>query len=104
MQFSKPHFDPSRRIISRQEGMPPCLCNCVFDSLHWASPDDLPCWLCLEYCGFLCKRIDAIPRFCGGLLDDNKFRKPGYKEGSRFLEFFVANAGQRLDDSLDILA
>ena len=35
-------------------------CHCVFDSLHWASPDDLPSWLGLEYCGFLCKRIDAI--------------------------------------------
>jgi hypothetical protein len=83
--------------------MAPCLCNCVFDSLHWASPDDLPSWLCLEYCGFLCKRIDACPRFCGGFLDDNEFGESGHKEGSRLLEFFVAYAAKRLDDALDIL-
>src|SRR6476646_7362376 len=72
------------------DGMPPCLCHCVFDSLHWASPNDLPSWLGLEYCGFLCKRIDASTLLCGGLLNDNKFRESGYKEGPRFLEFFVA--------------
>ena len=74
--------------------MPSYLGHCVFDSLHWASPDDLPSWLGLEYCGFLCERIDAFPSFRGGFLDDNKFRESGYKEGSRFLEFFVAYAGK----------
>ena len=39
--------------------MPP-----VFDSLHWASPDNLPSWVGLEYCWLHCKRIDAFPRFC----------------------------------------
>ena len=84
--------------------MPPSLCNCVFDSLHWASPDDLPSWLGLEYCGFLCKRIDAFPRFCGGFLDDHEFRESRHKECSSFLEFFVTYAGESLDHALDILA
>jgi hypothetical protein len=70
------------------------LCHCVFDSLHWASPDNLPSRLGLEHCGFLCERIDAFPRLCGGLLDDNEFGESGHKEGSRFLEFFVAYVGE----------
>ena len=62
------------------------LCHCVFDSLHRASPDNLPSWLGLEYCGFLCERIDAVTRFCGRFLDDNKFREnPGTKKAPVFL-------------------
>jgi hypothetical protein len=75
----------------------------VFGSLYRACPDDLPGGLRLEYRRFLCKRIDALPRLCGGLLDDNEFGESGHKEGSRFLEFFVAYFGERLDDALDVL-
>src|ERR1700730_14127835 len=63
----------------------PVLSHCVFDGLNWASPDNFPSWLGLEYCRFLCKRIDASTLFCGRFLDDNKFRESGHKEGSRFL-------------------
>src|SRR5208337_5694314 len=79
------------------------LCHCVFDCLHWASPDNFPGWLRLEYRWLLCERIDAFPRFCGGLLDDNKLREPRHKEGSRSLELFVAYFRERLDDALDVL-
>ena len=70
------------------------LCHCVFDSLHRASPDNFPSWFGLEYCWLLCERIDAFPRFCRGLLDDNKFGESGHKKTSRFLEFFVAYADE----------
>jgi hypothetical protein len=63
----------------------PMLCHRVFDSLNWASPDNLPSRLGLEYCGFLCKRIDASTLLCGRFLDDNKLCESGHKEGSRFL-------------------
>src|SRR5580704_2398614 len=75
----------------------------VFDSLHRACPDDLSSRLRLEYRRFLCERIDAFPRLCGGLLDDDEFGESGHKEGSRFLDFFVAYLGERLDDALDVL-
>ncbi len=76
---------------------------CVFGSLYRPSPDDLPSRLRLEYCWLLCERIDAAPLLCGGLLDDNEFGESGHKEGSRFLELFVAYLGKRLDDALDVL-
>jgi hypothetical protein len=41
------------------------------------------------------ERIDAAPLLCSGLLDDNEFGKSGHKEGSRFLEFFVAYFRER---------
>src|SRR3984893_9005470 len=66
-------------------------------------PDDLPSRLRLEYCWLLCERIDAFPRLCGGLLDDNEFGESGHKEGSRFLEVFVAYLGERLDDAPYVL-
>src|SRR5208337_4559319 len=78
----------------RGSSSPRCLCHCVFDSFHWSSPDNLPGWLGLEYCWLLCERIDSFPRFGGGLFDDNKFREARHKEGSRFLEFFVAYVGE----------
>ena len=49
------------------------------------------------------ERIDAAPLLCSGLLDDNEFGKSGHKEGSRFLELFVAYFRERLDDALDVL-
>jgi hypothetical protein len=58
----------------------------------------------LEYCWFLCERIDALPRLCGRLLDHNQFGEAGHKKGSRFLELFVTNFGERLDDALDVLS
>jgi hypothetical protein len=73
----------------------------IFGSLYGASLDDLPSRLRLEYCRLLCERIDALARFCGGLLDDDEFGEAGHKEGSRFLEFFVAYFGERLDDALN---
>jgi|SRR6266404_6435161 hypothetical protein len=33
----------------------------------------------------------------------NEFGESGHKEGSRFLELFVAYLGKRLDDALDVL-
>jgi hypothetical protein len=75
----------------------------VFGSLHRACPDDLPSRFRLEYRRFLCERVDAFPRLCGRLLDDNEFGESGHKEGSRFLEFFVAYFRERLDDALDVL-
>src|SRR5260370_41477943 len=75
----------------------------VFGSLSRTRPDDLPSRLRLEDCWLLCERIDALPRLGGGLLDDNEFGKSGHKEGSRFLEFFVAYFRERLDDALDVL-
>jgi hypothetical protein len=62
----------------------------VFGSLYRASLDDLPSWLRLEYRRLFRERIDALPRFCGGLLDHHQFGEAGHKERSRFLEFFVA--------------
>src|ERR1700692_200110 len=76
----------------------------VFGSLYRASLDDLPSWLRLEYCRLLCERIYALPRFCGGLLDHYQLGEAGHKEGSRFLEFFVAYFGERLDDALHVLS
>src|SRR5580704_10172342 len=75
----------------------------VFGSLDRPSPDDLPSRLGLKYCRLFCERIDALPLLCGGLLDNNKFGETGYKEGSRFLEFFVAHFRKRLDDAFDVL-
>jgi hypothetical protein len=75
----------------------------VFGSLHRASLDDLPRWLRLEYCRFFCEWIDALARLRGGLLDDNEFGESGHNEGSRFLEFLVANCRERLDDPFDVL-
>src|SRR5215470_948451 len=75
----------------------------VFGSLYRASPDDLPSRLRFEYCWFLCERIDALPRLCGRLLDNNEFGESGHKEGSRFLELFVAYFSEFLDDALDVL-
>ena len=75
-------------------GKPRLLCHRVFDSLHRASSDNLPSWLSLEYCWLLGERIDAFPRLCGGLLDDNEFGESGHKEGACFLEFFIADAGE----------
>src|SRR5215475_9646318 len=75
----------------------------VFCSLCRASPDDLPSRLRLKYCRLLGERIDALPRLCGGLLDDNEFCETWHKEGSRFLEFFVAYFRERLDDALYVL-
>jgi hypothetical protein len=75
----------------------------VFGSLHRASLDDLPRWLRLEYCRLFCEWIDALARLRGGLLDDNEFGESGHNEGSRFLEFLVANFRERLDDPFDVL-
>jgi hypothetical protein len=76
----------------------------IFGSLYRTSLDDLPSWLCLEYCWLLCEWIDALACFCGGLLDDDEFGEAGHKEGPRFLEFFVADFSERLDDALDVFA
>src|ERR1017187_5587258 len=76
----------------------------VFGSLYRASLDDLPSWFCLEYCRLFRERIDALSRFCGGVLFDNQFGEARHKEGSRFLEFFVAYFGERLDHALDVLS
>src|SRR5579864_4880980 len=76
---------------------------CVLGSLYRPSPDDLPSRLGLKYCRLLSERIDALPLFCGGLLDNNEFGKSGHKEGSGFLEFFVAYFRERLDDAFDVL-
>src|SRR6516164_9731448 len=73
---------------------PLMLCHCVFDSLHGASPDDLSCGLGLKYRGFLCERINTLSRLCSWFLDDNEFCEPRHKENSRFLEFFIAYAGE----------
>jgi hypothetical protein len=82
--------------------MPPLLCHCVFVSLHWASPDNLPCGLGFEYCGFLCKRIDASPLLCGRFLDDDKFatnhiatREPSRIEGMK--------AAMQLANDIDLI-
>ena len=80
----------------------PTLRYSVFGSLYRPSPDDLPRRLRLKYCWLLCERIDAAPFLCSGLLDDNESGKSGHKEGSRFLEFFVAYFRERLDDALDV--
>src|ERR1700730_49760 len=75
----------------------------VFATLHRARPDDLPSRLRLDHRWLLCEGIDAFPSLCGRLLDDNEFGEAGHKEGSRFLELFVAYVRERLDDTLDIL-
>ena len=81
----------------------PTLRYSVFGSLYRPSPDDLPSRLRLKYCWLFCERIDTAPLLCSGLLDNNEFGKSGHKEGSRFLEFFVAYFRERLDDALDVL-
>jgi hypothetical protein len=80
---------PSRQRNRQTELLFSTLQDRVFGSLYRASLDDLPSWLCLEYCRLFRERIDALPRLCGRLLDDYQFGEPGHKEGSRFLEFFV---------------
>jgi hypothetical protein len=52
----------------RRAVAPMPLCYSIFGGLYRTSLDDLPSWLCLEYCRLLCERIDALPRPCGGLL------------------------------------
>jgi hypothetical protein len=76
----------------------------VFGSLYRTSLDDLPSWLRLEYRRLFRERIDALPRLCGRLLDDYQFREAGNKKRSRFLEFFVAYFGERLDHAFDVLS
>src|ERR1700674_5088035 len=76
---------------------------CVLGSLYRPGSDDLPSRFGLEYCWLLRERIDAATLLCGRLLDDNKFGESRNKEGSCFLEFFVAYLRERLDDSLDVL-
>src|SRR5215831_5164442 len=94
----------SRHIGCHAVSMSSTLRHCVLGGLHWACPDDFPSRLRFEYRRFLCEGIDAFPRLGGGLLDDNEFGESGDEEGSRFLEFLVANFGERLDDALDVLA
>src|SRR5215468_3614591 len=79
------------------------LCHSVLGSLDGACPDDLPSGLRFKYRRFLCEGIYAFPRLCGGLLDDNEFGESGDEERPRFLEFFVAYFGKRLDDAFDVL-
>lgn len=96
----------SRRSICRALGgqlYAPVLCNRVFSSLYWPSPNNLPSRFRLEYRWLFCERIDALPLLCGRLLDDNEFCESGDKEGSCFLELFVANLRERLDDALNVL-
>src|ERR1700722_5176105 len=76
----------------------------VFGSLYRASLDNLPSWLRLECRRLFCERVDAFPRLCGRLLDDDEFGEAGHKEGSRLLEFFVADFSERLDDAFDVLS
>src|SRR5882672_2041281 len=76
----------------------------VFGGLYRACPDNLPSGLRFEYRRFLCKRIDALPRLGGGLLDDDEFGESGHKESSRLLEFLVADFRERLDDAFDVLS
>jgi len=64
------------------------------NGLHGPSPDNLSCRFRLEYRGLLCERIDAFSRLCSGLIDNNEFRESGHKENSRFLELFIAYAGE----------
>src|ERR1700730_17174349 len=85
---------PNHKIERHHSPPETLLCYCVFDSLHGASPDNLPCRFGLEYRGLLCERIDAFSRLRSGLLDDNEFRESGHEEGSRFLEFFIAYVGE----------
>jgi hypothetical protein len=77
---------------------------CVLGGLHRSSPDDLWSSLRLEDRRLLSERIDALPRLCGGLLDDNELGKSWYNERSGFLEFFMANFRHRLDDALHVLS
>src|SRR5580704_14690603 len=76
----------------------------VFGGFYRSSPDDLPSWFCLEDRWLLGERIDAFPRLCGGLFDDNKLGKSGHKEGPGFLEFPIANFRDRLDDALHVFS
>jgi len=94
----------ARRANDQTELLFSTLQDSVFGSLYRASLDDLPGWLRLEYRRLFRERIDALPRFCGGLLDDNQFSEAGHKERSRFLEFFVAYFGERLDHALNVLS
>src|SRR5215831_16308139 len=108
-EWTSPINPPSKHGASRHIGchavsMSSTLRHCVLGGLHRACPDDFPSRLRFEYRRFLCEGIDAFPRLGGGLLDDNEFGESGDEEGSRFLEFLVANFGERLDDALDVLA
>src|SRR5258706_6961477 len=73
----------------------------VFGSLYRACPDDLPGGLRLEYRRFLCKRIDALPRLCGGRLGLKTFLASGHKKGSPAFSVFVNSFGDRLCEGLD---
>jgi hypothetical protein len=95
--------DPPHHAGRHTRSTFPTLRYSVFGSLYRPSPNDLSSRLRLKYCWLLCERIDAAPLLCSGLLDDNEFGKSGYKEGSRFLEFFVAYFRERLDDALNVL-
>src|SRR5437870_3598303 len=55
---------PLRVAIGGKANLPQTLRYCVFGSLHWPSPDDLPSRLRLEYCWFLREWIDAAPLRC----------------------------------------
>jgi hypothetical protein len=46
----------------------------------------------LEHGRLFGKRIDALPFFGGGFLDDDEFRKARHKKNARLLEFFVTHA------------
>jgi hypothetical protein len=91
-------------VVRRANAAVRPLQDSVFGSLYRASLDDLPSWLRLEYRRRFRERIDALPSLCGRLLDDNQFGEAGHKERSRFLEFFVAYFGERLDHALDVLS
>jgi hypothetical protein len=82
---------------------PACYATASFAAFTGRALIDLPSGLGLEGRWLLGEWIDALACLRGGLLDDNKLREAGYEEHSRFLEFLVANFGDRLDDGLNVL-
>jgi hypothetical protein len=59
--------------------------------------------LALNIVGSFVNGLMPFRAFVAGVLYDNHFGEAGHKEGSRFLEFFVAYFGERLDDALHVL-
>src|ERR1700734_2090530 len=66
-----------------------------FGSLFRARLHNLPNGLRLECRRLLCERVDALPRLCGRLLDDDEFGETRHKKTSRLLEFFLADFSER---------
>jgi hypothetical protein len=66
----------------------------VFRGFHWACPDDLSGGSRLKDGRLFRERIDALPLFGGGFLDDDELGEAGDNKGAVLLQFLVTTVAR----------